>query len=229
MDAHHCDVVVCDGDENVRRWMAQVLTSQGHVVQATGSADFAADICEHCEPPPLLVTDVPRLRRLAQRHAPLLERQCQMCLAIVDGGSSAPSLDALQAGADAVLTRPVDGMLLVAQVEAIHRRDLTRRQRVRFGRFVLDVEAGTLQHEERPIALTPTELLLLARLARQMNRVVSKAELARAGWGQGHVTSNTLAVHLGALRRKLCAVAPNSLQTVRGRGVRLVGSSPERG
>jgi DNA-binding response OmpR family regulator len=95
----------------------------------------------------------------------------------------------------------------------------------RSGPLVLDCDRFAAYVDGRPVALTRLEFDLLAYLARHLHRVIPPAEiLERVVRGSSQEPAAIVRVHVCHLRRKLGA-ASTLLQTVRGRGVMLVGEA----
>lgn len=69
-----------------------------------------------------------------------------------------------------------------------------------------------------PIELTATELRLLAYLARNRARVLSKLQILTQVWGYDDYDPNLVEVNVSALRRKLEVHGPRVIHTVRGHG-----------
>lgn len=213
-------VVVCQRPPDDSALLQSALGSRGIASVATTSAQVAAQRCHQVRPTPLLVAAIDRLRMLA----PVLARGagCRpLALALLDDDSQSLTLEAFGAGADAVLARPFDSAVFVAQAEALLMRDSARQELLSFGGFTLDLVREVLLRGTDEVHLTPTEYALLARLARAREGAVTKAELRHAAWGHGHVASDTLYVHLSTLRRKLHRFEPGLVETLRGRGYRL--------
>ena len=81
----------------------------------------------------------------------------------------------------------------------------------------------------QPVRLAQKEYELLLRLAREPNRVFTKAELLRDVWGYVAAgRTRTLDSHASRLRRKLREVDPDTalVDTVWGVGYRLLGPGP---
>lgn len=74
--------------------------------------------------------------------------------------------------------------------------------KIAFGRFVLDVDRGTLVCEGRPIALSSKGIQLLLTLLRVPGQVISKADLMRAAWSDTAVEESNLSVQMAALRKQ---------------------------
>jgi DNA-binding response OmpR family regulator len=134
---------------------------------------------------------------------------------------------ALDAGADDYLSKPFDYGELLARLRAILRRPGgTRTPVLRCGSLVLDPSTlETLIDGER-IDLTPREFAILELLIRRSPAVVRRESIALQAWPDeaDAVGSNTIDVHIARLRAKV-ARSDAQIETVRGAGYRLVGSS----
>jgi two-component system response regulator MprA len=156
-----------------------------------------------------------RLRRMGHR-APVL--------ALDATGHPARRVRALDAGADDCLSDPFAVAELAARVRAMTRRarlDVPRQPPVvRYGDLRVDRGRRQAFRGNRELALTRTEFALLDQLAGHAGRVLSRADLMLRVWSfPAGADSNSLAVYVGYLRRKLEAGGePRLLHTVRGVG-----------
>jgi two-component system, OmpR family, response regulator len=135
-------------------------------------------------------------------------------------------LRGLHGGADDYVIKPFVLAELVARVTAVLRRLGRAPSTVEVGDLVLDAESGVALRAGSPLELTATELRLLAYLAAQRGRVVSKTQIMTAVWGYDAYDPNLVEVHVSALRRKLEAHGPRLLHTVRGLGYVLRAGAP---
>lgn len=76
---------------------------------------------------------------------------------------------------------------------------------------------GVLRLDGRWVSLPPVEARLTAALLDRYGAVVSRDNLAQAGWPEGSPGRNALDVHMLRLRRRLSTVAL-AIRTVRSRG-----------
>lgn len=142
-------------------------------------------------------------------------------------GESVEKIQGLNAGADDYLTKPFDPGELVARVRAQLRR--TREYTapagiVEIGELVVDPAGRDATIGGRSIDLTNKEFALLAHLAQNAGKVVSREDLFSHSWGFDiSFGSNSLDVYIYRLRRKLetSADRPRYLHTIKGYGYKL--------
>ena len=97
----------------------------------------------------------------------------------------------------------------------------------RFGACVLDVRMGTLTNAGRSIFLRPKPYAVLVHLARNMGRVVPKAELFDAVWPGVFVTEDSLTQSIREIRKGLDDAAQEQVRTVSRRGYLLTGQAEQ--
>jgi len=148
------------------------------------------------------------------------------------GGGPRSIVELLNAGADDYLSKPFDLGELIARAKALVRRakglaDAMLR--------VADIELSTVDQTVRrageEIELSPTEYRILEYLMHRPRVVVSKREMLEHlydyNW-EHH--SNVIEAHVSNLRKKLDGTTGQpSIETLRGRGYRLLASSLLRG
>jgi two-component system response regulator RegX3 len=134
----------------------------------------------------------------------------------------------LEAGADDYVSKPFSMAELISRVRAILRRRSLDRDvngSVReVGPLRLDLLGQTLVVDGRVVDVTPSEFRILALLARQPDRAVSRREIVEHLWRSQHVgDERTCDVHVKNLRRKIerDPARPERLVTVRGVGYML--------
>jgi DNA-binding response OmpR family regulator len=137
-------------------------------------------------------------------------------------------LRAFRAGADDYVTKPFSLAQLIARVNALLRRAGERAVETlaAFRVGVLTIEPARLVATDRDeeIPLTRREVELLALLAEERGRIVSRRTLLREVWRfdrADHLETRTVDMHVAKLRKKLGA-ARDLIETVRGEGYRLL-------
>ena len=142
-------------------------------------------------------------------------------MVLLEQGDRRARIDALQAGADLCLERPVSNLELRARMEALTRHFSTPGPLAEAGLW-LSNNRLLLGRGRRHLSVTVTEQRLLALLAEQggpLSRQVIEAHI----WGDHQDARGALIErHVCNLRRKLAELdAPYALQTLRGVGYAL--------
>jgi two-component system phosphate regulon response regulator PhoB len=131
----------------------------------------------------------------------------------------------LETGADDYVIKPYSLVELVARVRSQLRR--TRPSSVglvlAYEDIRLDPESHKVFRGEKVLKLGPTEFRLLSTFMEKPGRVWSREQLLDRVWGRDiYVDTRTVDVHIGRLRKALCAFGGSDpLRTVRGAGYAL--------
>ena len=96
----------------------------------------------------------------------------------------------------------------------------TRANRLRFDRYVLDLDRGCLLLDGNEIALRPKTFAVMNYLIESSGRLVSKDELIAAVWSNLAITDDALVQSIGELRRALGDDGPRLIRTIPRRGYR---------
>lgn len=94
--------------------------------------------------------------------------------------------------------------------------------RLTLGNLTIDRDTYLAQIDGRPVDLTYIEFEILYTLARNRQRVTSRAAIAQSAWGDAdrdHVRN--LTVHISRLRKKLRDSRPYAIRTIPKRGYSL--------
>ena len=131
----------------------------------------------------------------------------------------------LETGADDYVIKPYSIVELVARVRTQLRRTRPAAvgQTLEYSDLRLDPETHRVHRADHVLKLGPTEFRLLTTFMEKPGRVWSREQLLDRVWGRDiYVDTRTVDVHIGRLRKALCAYGGDDpLRTVRGAGYAL--------
>jgi DNA-binding response OmpR family regulator len=142
-------------------------------------------------------------------------------------GAEEDILRGFRVGADDYVTKPFSLAELLARVKALLRRAGERTEEIapfRVGALAIEPARLVARDGDDEIELTRREVELLALLAEERGRIVSRRTLLREVWRFEHadqLETRTVDMHVAKLRKKLGA-ARDLIETVRGEGYRLL-------
>lgn len=131
----------------------------------------------------------------------------------------------LETGADDYVIKPYSMVELMARARAQIRRvrPSTVGMVLQFDDIRLDAESHRVYRGDKVLRLGPTEFRLLTAFMEKPGRVWSRDQLLDRVWGRDiYVDTRTVDVHVGRLRKTLCAHGHDDpIRTVRGSGYAL--------
>ncbi|MEU8777395.1 response regulator transcription factor [Streptomyces sp. NPDC048606] len=230
VDSSRQRILVVDDEPEVRAAVEDGLAVEGYEVR--GAADGLAALSEVASwEPDAVVLDVmmPVLDGLGvcRRLRALGDRTPILVLTALDSVSE--RVDGLEAGADDYLVKPFALDELIARVRALLRRSAPPPKDagpLAFADLLLDPETRTGRRGARALEFSRTESALLELLLRHPEQVLPRETILELVWGRDFgPDSNSLAVYVGYLRRKLEAAGePRLVHTVHGIGYRLAAA-----
>jgi two-component system OmpR family response regulator len=216
-------VLVVDDEENVTHLVSSALRFDGfETVTADNGQSALAAVAE--ADPDLVVLDVmmPGMDGLGVLQN-LRAAGSQVPVIFLTARDTANDrIGGLRAGADDYVVKPFSVEELLARVHAVLRRsapDEAREGVLRVADLELDENSHEVTRAGQEIHLTATEFELLRYLMRNERMVLSKAQILDRVWKydfQGQ--SNIVELYIGYLRKKVDAVEPKLIHTVRGAG-----------
>ncbi len=222
-------ILVVEDEPAIRRGLLDVLAHHGYEVSgaASGEAGLRDALAGGFELvvldvmlPGLSGFDVCERLRAAQPRLPILMLTAR--------GAEEDVLRGFRAGADDYVTKPFSLAELLARVQALLRRAGERAPETiapfRVGALEIEPARLVAKNGSDETSLTRREVELLALLAEERGRIVSRRALLRQVWRferADHIETRTVDMHVAKLRKKLGA-ARDLIETVRGEGYRLL-------
>ncbi len=131
----------------------------------------------------------------------------------------------LETGADDYMVKPYSVVELMARVRTQLRRSRPSAigEVLEYEDITLDPETHRVHRDGKVLKLGPTEFRLLTTFMEKPGRVWSREQLLDRVWGRDiYVDTRTVDVHVGRLRKALCAHGgEDPVRTVRGAGYAL--------
>ena len=218
-------ILVVDDEKSITDLLTMALHLQGATVEVAHTGTEALRAVQSFRPH-LVVLDVmlPDLDGFTVLERLGRERQTAdiPVLFLTARGDLDDRLRGLALGGDDYMTKPFSVEEMLLRVSAVLRR-AEGYEEVGPRLVVADVELDEESHEVRrgrvSVTLTPTEFRLLHYLMMNAGQVVSKAQIRDRVWDysfDGKV--NMVEVYVSYLRKKLDALGPPLIRTVRGIG-----------
>jgi two-component system OmpR family response regulator len=213
-------VLVVDDDADTRTLLSLALSEAGHRVQCAEDERSACDAIPAFRPDVALLDLDLREPRGGYRVARRLQADGQVAIIFVTGATALEDrLQAFDLGADDFVAKPFAMPELLARLGAVLRRTGGQQQTSwTVGDLLVDEERHEVRRGGQEVRLTPTEFDLLVALARRSGRVLSKRQLLADVWGFEAYGPAVVEVRVSDLRRKLEALGPRLIHTVRGVG-----------
>jgi len=219
-------VLVVDDEPQILRAMRTSLRAAGYYVASAGTAADALAAAA-LQPPEAVILDLILPDGNGTEVCRELRKWSTSPVIVLSAvGEERDKVEALDAGADDYVTKPVGIDELLARLRAALRRAVPSAEPlVTVGQLEIDLGRQELRVAGQPVHLTPHQFDLLRVFARNVGKLMTHRTLLHEVWGPGYgAESSLLRVHVGQLRRKIepGPGQPRYLLTEPGAGYRLV-------
>lgn len=226
-------ILVVEDEESLREGLCDLLVFHGHLPlpAATGEEGLRLGLEQQID---LALLDVmlPGISGFDVCSRLRAEKPLLGILMLTAKGAEDDIVRGLRCGADDYLAKPFSLRELMARVAAQLRRAARTGEAARAkqsapfaaGGWTIDPASLKAESDGQAVDLTPREVSILALLAREAGRVVSRRTLLEEVWGLANVEqleTHTVEVHFTKLRAKLGGRSEAPIETVRGAGYRL--------
>lgn len=214
-------LLIIEDSERLAALMAKILTDSGHVVDVAENLDMAHTSIKTVEYD-VVILDLSLPDGDGREVLDNLRQNKHNALVLVATarGDVFSRVQALDAGADDYIVKPVDGDELIARVRALSRRARQiQSEQLTFGNVCLDQVSLTLTVGGRLVSISPRELSALSALMKCPGRVLRREKLEQAIYAfDDEVTDNAIEATISRLRRRLDSLAA-TIEIVAMRGI----------
>ncbi|MGH8596905.1 MAG: response regulator transcription factor [Gammaproteobacteria bacterium] len=202
-------IAIVEDDADYREYMKSLLQGAGYIVHAfESSGTFVKKFRQDTFDLLLVDWNIPELTGFDLLK--WVRNDCASNVPVVLLTSRTETEDVvagLQAGADDYISKPVDGNVLLARLEALSRRFYPAEGPhpiQAFGDFSFNIPAEELHIAGAPVILTSKEFNLALTLFSNLSRPLSRHYLLEAVWGRNpDLPTRTLDSHISKIRTKL--------------------------
>ena len=221
-------ILLVEDEPSQRAVLSYNLEAEGFEVQTADNGEDALALIAEAAPDLILldwmmphVSGIEVCRRLKARP----ETRGIPIIMLSARSEEVDKVRGLETGADDYVIKPYSLVELMARLRAQLRRTrpATAGLLLEWGDIRLDTETHRVYRADKVLKLGPTEFRLLATFMEKPGRVFSRESLLDRVWGRDiYVDTRTVDVHIGRLRKSLCAFGGDDvLRTVRGAGYAL--------
>ena len=231
-------VAIVDDEQTIRETVGFALQREGYRVEAFADGAAAWDTFER-RLPDLVVLDIlmPRVDGLTLCRRLRARSDAIPIIFLTSRDEELDRVLGLELGADDYLCKPFSMRELIARVRVLFRRvALARDPRalpaastLTLGALTLDFDRHLARWNGAVVALTVTEFLLVAALARRPGHVKSRKQLLQEGYPHdAYVSERTIDSHIKRVRAKFAEMDPafEGIETVHGLGYRYREDAP---
>lgn len=224
-------VLVVEDDAAVRQGIVDALTFSGYEVLSAADGRDGRHLALTARYDLLLLDLVlPHFTGFEILEALRGERAGQAVIILSARGEENDRVKGLKMGADDYVVKPFSARELLARVDAVLRRTTERQalnEEYEVAGRCIDLTKSEIRYEGDRCELSERESGILRYLLANPDRPVPREELLRHVWGidPGRIETRTVDMHIAHLRKKLGDQPQKLLETIRGKGYRLVRAS----
>lgn len=224
-------ILVAEDDKNISALTALYLQKEGCQIITCGNGQEALALFAQ-EKPDMVLLDLMMpgmhglevLKEIRSKHSTPV-------IILTARDEEMDKILGLEIGADDYITKPFSPREMVARVKSLWRRTTTTSQtqseRLVFPGLIIDLNAREILCNQKTVKMTPKEFELLAFLASNPNRVLSRSTLLDRVWDFQGEDYRTVDVHIKRIRQKVSNPHYSYLHTIWGVGYKFEVKSIE--
>lgn len=218
-------ILVVEDEIKLNKNVAEGLQNRGYAVDTAFDGEQGEQLARWNEYD-LIILDVMMPKRTGLEVCRNLRKtgNTTAILMLTAKDSVADKVSGLDAGADDYLVKPFSFDELTARIRTLLRRPSTLSPDIlTLENLRLDTRSQEVTIKGKRLDLTLREYSLLEYLLRNVGVVLSRDDLLEHVWDRNHNSlSNVVDVHLKNLRKKLPSTYAKRIETVWGKGYRLI-------
>jgi len=220
-------ILIVDDEQNIVDLISAYLKKEEYQVITANDGEAALEMARQHDPD-LIILDImlPRMDGLEVLSILRAESDAYVIM-LTAKTEEIDKIIGLSVGADDYVTKPFSPRELMARVRAALRRihkietapsNASSHNQLAFGELVIDLDSRKVWLGEDELEFTMTEFDLLAELAQNKGRVMSREQLLESVWGYNYFgETRVVDVHVGHVRQK---IGSKFIATIRGVGYR---------
>ena len=220
-------ILIVDDEQNIVDLISAYLKKEEYQVITANDGEAALEMARQHDPD-LIILDImlPRMDGLEVLSILRAESDAYVIM-LTAKTEEIDKIIGLSVGADDYVTKPFSPRELVARIRAalrrIHKIETapaieSPHNQLAFGELVIDLDSRKVWLGEDELEFTMTEFDLLAELAQNKGRVMSREQLLESVWGYNYFgETRVVDVHVGHVRQK---IGSKFIATIRGVGYR---------
>jgi len=218
-------ILVVDDEQSIVDAVATALRYEGYRVEEATTGRAALTAVAAAEPD-LVVLDwmLPDIEGIEIGRRLRAQGYKTAILFLTAKDATENKVEALRAGGDDYVTKPFSLAEIVARIQAILRRSAGEPagEVLRYADVVLDESRHEVRRADTRIDFTATEFALLRYFMLNPRRVLTKGQILQNVWRYDFGgNSNVVETYVSYLRKKLDALGPPLIKTVRQAGYML--------
>lgn len=204
-------ILVVDDESTIREVVRRYLEKEGFQVIEAADGYEAFDSATF-DNPDLIILDLMlpgidgltitrQLRTKSKKQIPIIMLTAK--------GETTDRIRGLDFGADDYVSKPFSPRELISRVHAVLRRatgyvDINKEEQIKFGEFLIDPAARTVNIGGKSVNLSLKEYDLLLFLTQNPAQVFTRSQLLKRVWGYDDLgDASTVTVHIRRLREKI--------------------------
>ena len=218
-------VLIVDDAPGMRLMLRSYLEPEGYDVLQADSAETALRLAKE-QRVDLIILDIMLPKRdgieVCQNLRAAGKKMPILMLTAKD--TTEDKILGLETGADDYLGKPFSSEELVARIRSLLRRPpLTAQDVFEWEELILDTRSQKVTIKGKALDLTLREYGLLEYFLRNRDKVLTRGDFLEHVWDQNHnILTNVVDVHMKNLRKKLPKKYAELIETIRGKGFRIV-------